>query len=343
MSTYDDYSVDLTITVLDTATIFEGPEAIYRYDLPGTAIVEGSALSGVIDQVKKMFPAPWPQLRVVVLADSSGGPMSHEAVKIIRRQLQVHEVMVTEPATVPATVRDTEPATEAATTHLSVVEEVPKYENYNEEAIIRPVDEPASFFYRYKWLLISAVAAAAIIVLLVVWLLIRSSNTEINEDDTTQPAPATTAAAPATTPVPTPADTPTTVAPANVIIEGGGLRVMLPAGFSHVEEDGLVTATGDDPNLRILMVMDPLYSVPAHALFAEVRAHIDADETLSQPREADGRLMYVEHPGDDSVVSWTTWVEDDQQVSLGCHTRNEPSLAQRAACRMAAESVEKVD
>ena len=57
MSTYDDYSVDLTITVLDTATIFEGPEAIYRYDLPGTAIVEGSALSGVIDQVKKMFPA----------------------------------------------------------------------------------------------------------------------------------------------------------------------------------------------------------------------------------------------------------------------------------------------
>src|SRR5699024_3736414 len=100
-------------------------------------------------------------------------------------------------------------------------------------------------------------------------------------------------------------------------------------------------ATGQDPNLRIIMVMDPLYAVPVNALFAEIRAQIDTDETLSDPHEANGRLTYIERPGDDSEVKWTTWVDDGQQVSLGCHTRAEPSMAQRAACRMAAESIEK--
>ena len=49
MSLYESRTIDLTITVLDTATIFEGPESVYRYDLPGTAVVEGWALAGVIE------------------------------------------------------------------------------------------------------------------------------------------------------------------------------------------------------------------------------------------------------------------------------------------------------
>ena len=34
----------LTVTVLDAATIYEGPETVYRYDLPGTGIVDGLSL-----------------------------------------------------------------------------------------------------------------------------------------------------------------------------------------------------------------------------------------------------------------------------------------------------------
>ena len=34
----------ITVTILDAATIFEGPETVYRYDLPGTGIVEGLSL-----------------------------------------------------------------------------------------------------------------------------------------------------------------------------------------------------------------------------------------------------------------------------------------------------------
>src|SRR5699024_12870153 len=102
------------------------------------------------------------------------------------------------------------------------------------------------------------------------------------------------------------------------------------------------TSTGQDPGLHRLMVRNDLYAAPANALFAEVREHIDSDKTLSDPHEANGRITYVEKPGDDSEVKWTTWVEDDQQISLGCHTRGEASMAQRAACRMAAESIERL-
>lgn len=333
MSLYESHTIDLTITVLDTATIFEGPESIYRYDLPGTAVVEGWALSGVMEQAQKLLPAQWPEVAIAVVADSSGGPMSHEAVKIIRRQLQVHNV----------TLVDREPVAVGA-----IYDEPPQREQREpreETDIVRPVLEEETLLSRLldNKGFMAIIAGVVVVVIMLVWLLLRGSGHQQQE------ALAGTVSIAATPGVTTPAvttaaQTPTTSssAPAHQSIEAGGLRVLLPEGFSHTEEDGLVTATGQDPNLRILMVMDPLYAVPANALFAEVRAQIDSDETLSDPHEANGRLSYIERPGDDSEVKWTTWVEDDQQISLGCHTREEPSMAQRAACRMASESIETV-
>ncbi|WP_301195635.1 type VII secretion-associated protein [Corynebacterium stationis] len=333
MSLYESHTIDLTITVLDTATIFEGPESIYRYDLPGTAVVEGWALSGVMEQAQKLLPAQWPEVSIAVVADSSGGPMAHEAVKIIRRQLQVHNV----------TLVDSEPVAVGAT-----YDEPPQREQREpreETDIVRPALEEETLLSRLldNKGLMAIIAGVVVVVIMLVWLLLRGSGHQQQE------ALAGTVSIAATPGVTTPAvttaaQTPTTSssAPAHQSIEAGGLRVLLPEGFSHTEENGLVTATGQDPNLRILMVMDPLYAVPANALFAEVRAQIDSDETLSDPHEANGRLSYIERPGDDSEVKWTTWVEDDQQISLGCHTREEPSMAQRAACRMASESIETV-
>lgn len=333
MSLYESHTIDLTITVLDTATIFEGPESIYRYDLPGTAVVEGWALSGVMEQTQKLLPAQWPEVSIAVVADSSGGPMSHEAVKIIRRQLQVHNVALV----------DREPVAVGAT-----YDEPPQREQREpreETDIVRPALEEETLLSRLldNKGLMAIIAGVVVVVIILVWLLLRGSGQQQQE------ALAGTVSVAATPGVTTPAvttaaQTPTTSssAPAHQSIEAGGLRVLLPEGFSHTEEDGLVTATGQDPNLRILMVMDPLYAVPANALFAEVRAQIDSDETLSDPHEANGRLSYIERPGDDSEVKWTTWVEDDQQISLGCHTREEPSMAQRAACRMASESIETI-
>ena len=333
MSLYESHTIDLTITVLDTATIFEGPESIYRYDLPGTAVVEGWALSGVMEQAQKLLPAQWPEVAIAVVADSSGGPMSHEAVKIIRRQLQVHNV----------TLVDRESVAVGAT-----YDEPPQREQREpreETDIVRPVLEEETLLSRLldNKGFMAIIAGVVVVVIMLVRLLVRGSGHQQQEAHAGTVSIAATPGV--TTPaVTTAAQTPTTSssAPAHQSIEAGGLRVLLPEGFSHTEEDGLVTATGQDPNLRILMVMDPLYAVPANALFAEVRAQIDSDETLSDPHEANGRLSYIERPGDDSEVKWTTWVEDDQQISLGCHTREEPSMAQRAACRMASESIETV-
>lgn len=341
MSLYESTTVNLTITVLDTATIFEGPESIYRYDLPGTAIVEGWALAGVMEQAQKMLPAQWPDVRVAVVADSSGGPMSHEAVKIIRRQLQVHDVIIAE----------RELATALAIPHHDA-EELEPEEIIDDDEIIRPVGDEESFLERIKQRkgIIAIVVVVVLVIILIAWFFLRGASSAASDSG----APVTTTSIAESAPAPenstqvsetaetSGAQTSTSAAPAHQTIEAGGLRVMLPAGFTHTEEEGLVTATGQDPNLRIIMVMDPLYAVPANALFAEVRAQIDSDETLSNPHEANGRLTYLEHPGDDSEVTWTTWVEDDQQVSLGCHTRKAPSMAQRAACRMASESIEKV-
>lgn len=338
MSLYESTTVNLTITVLDTATIFEGPESIYRYDLPGTAIVEGWALSGVMEQAQKLLPAQWPDVRVAVVADSSGGPMSHEAVKIIRRQLQVHDVIIAE----------REPVTALAIPHHEP-EELEPEEIINDDEIIRPVGDEESFLERIKQRkgLIAIIVVVVLVFILIAWFFLRSATSAasdsaapVNTTSIAEVGPAPEISTQASETSGTQANT--SAAPAHQTIEAGGLRVMLPAGFTHTEEEGLVTATGQDPNLRIIMAMDPLYAVPANALFAEVRAQIDSDETLSNPHEANGRLTYLEHPGDDSEVTWTTWVVDDQQVSLGCHTRKAPSMAQRAACRMASESVEKV-
>lgn len=341
MSLYESTTVNLTITVLDTATIFEGPESIYRYDLPGTAIVEGWALSGVMEQAQKLLPAQWPDVRVAVVADSSGGPMSHEAVKIIRRQLQVHDVIIAE----------REPVTALAIPQHEP-EELEPEEIIDDDEIIRPVGDEESFLERIKQRkgIIVIVVVVVLVIILIAWFFLRGASSAASDSA----APVTTTSIAETGPAPenstqvsetaetSGAQASTSAAPAHQTIEAGGLRVMLPAGFTHTEEEGLVTATGQDPNLRIIMAMDPLYAVPANALFAEVRAQIDSDETLSNPHEANGRLTYLEHPGDDSEVTWTTWVVDDQQVSLGCHTRKAPSMAQRAACRMASESIEKV-
>ncbi|MDN5784597.1 MAG: type VII secretion-associated protein [Corynebacterium casei] len=338
MSLYESTTVNLTITVLDTATIFEGPESIYRYDLPGTAIVEGWALSGVMEQAQKLLPAQWPDVRVAVVADSSGGPMSHEAVKIIRRQLQVHDVIIAE----------REPVTALAIPQHEP-EELEPEEIIDDDEIIRPVGDEESFLERIKQRkgLIAIIVVVVLIIILIAWFFLRSATSAasdsaapVNTTTIAEVGPAPEISTQASETSGTQANT--SAAPAHQTIEAGGLRVMLPAGFTHTEEEGLVTATGQDPNLRIIMAMDPLYAVPANALFAEVRAQIDSDETLSNPHEANGRLTYLEHPGDDSEVTWTTWVADDQQVSLGCHTRKAPSMAQRAACRMASESIEKV-
>ncbi len=341
----------LTITVLDTATIFEGPESIFRYDLPGSGVVEGWALAGVIDQALKSAGPAWPQLEVAVVADSTGSDISEEAVAIIVRHLRMEGVIEVRtpgrpepgqrsaparPASAPAEPDDAASAPPADTDSFAAV--APARDK--SRGIRRRGGQGSAGWLAglslNPYLLTGAVAVVAVFAL-GLWTVIKP-----------EPVPARPAAAASATPQASGvqgATLPSTSGSAPVPehnpqrVEALGMELDLPPGFRWVEEDGLVTATGADPDLRVLLTADPLYSVPAEALLEEVRRHVEEDPLLSQPTEEGGRLRYLEDPGDGSRVAWSTWVEAGHQLSLGCHSRGEPTVAHKAACRMAEESL----
>ncbi|HZK32077.1 MAG TPA: type VII secretion-associated protein, partial [Corynebacterium sp.] len=70
----------------------------------------------------------------------------------------------------------------------------------------------------------------------------------------------------------------------------------------------------------------------------QLHAQIEADPALQEPLSGEGRLSYVERPGDGSEVRWQTWISGDQQLSVGCHTRRAASPEQREICELAQQS-----
>ncbi len=356
----------LTLTVLDTATIYEGRESIFRYDLPGTGVVEGWALAGVIEQAHKSAGPDWPGVDVLVVADSTGTDVSDEAVSIIVRHLRMAGVTTVSSNPAPQTA-----SLSAASASGGAAAAQPAHPGQGRDDVT--VDEafPArrprgwgstgrggAFAERPAWV---GIAAIGVVVLVACAALALWGMQSAAREPARSAASASTSAArgmTAGTPdsvllsvAPTPGgsssaapggpgdERPGEGAGAHERIEAAGMIMDVPPGFHWTEEGGLVTATGADPNLRILFAADPLYSVPAEALLAELRAQIESDDTLSQPVEDRGRLTYLETPGDGSEVAWTTWVEGDHQLSVGCHTRATPTLAHKAACRMAKDSL----
>ncbi|CAB0999489.1 type VII secretion-associated protein [Corynebacterium diphtheriae] len=103
---YQRTPTDLTLTVLDTATIYEGPTTVYRYDLPGHGITEGWATDAVIDQIQELLNTSWPNCVIEIDAQPSiiellEQPLSDHGVRIRRRKEQ-HKKKTT-PLTTPRT------------------------------------------------------------------------------------------------------------------------------------------------------------------------------------------------------------------------------------------------
>lgn len=118
-----------------------------------------------------------------------------------------------------------------------------------------------------------------------------------------------------------------------------GVRAELPEGFSLERDGDVVRAVGPDPNLRILIAVDPLYSIGEGALFDEIARLVETDQQLSHFVRTDESVTYIEEPGDGSSVRWTSWVDGANQVSVGCHTRATPTAGQHATCTIVTESV----
>ncbi|OFQ33471.1 hypothetical protein HMPREF2943_03790 [Corynebacterium sp. HMSC072D12] len=359
----------LVITVLDAATIYEGPETIYRYDLPGTGIAEGWALEAVLDQAEKVCGAEWPDISVDVVADPSGTEVSVEAVSILRRQLAGAGATVQEPEPSPPSVSVA--ASAAPSSSRSVVGT--QHEDLGDEdaataELSRPVRRGRSHrAAESRWsallggidLFYIAIAVMVLVVAGVSWWAVGRKDAAVAASTPDQTAEGASAAS-GTSGM---ASNPSTEAhpegpaegagaeesgsrqlrPGQQAIDVEGMSLVLPQGFRTSVEDGLVTAAGEDPNLRILLAADPLFNVPVDVLFTEIKEQIESDPALRDPVEDAGRLTYTEDPGDGSRVTWMMWEDKGHQMSVGCHTKFEPNVVQKAACRMAAESLVKKD
>lgn len=307
----------LTITVLDTATIFEGPDTVYRYDLPGTGVTEGWALAAVIDQARELCSLHWPDVEIIIDADESG-------TEILTRTLLNKGV-----AAYP---------TEA-------LRETPLPEDPGDEEIEirRPTGNGRHRFTGTGLGLRPLHLVIPVVVVLLGglgwWAL----------GDPPPPGGADTAADSVTggaDPAAEPTDPePAAPAPTEVVLEHEHLRLLAPTGFRIDDTDGALLATGDDPGLRIHLAADPVHGVPDEAVHREIEAMTDHDPTLDglrhDPAEAGDRMVlrYRELPGDGSEVDWATWIDAGHQISVGCHTRTTPTLPQKAACRMAVDSL----
>lgn len=127
-------------------------------------------------------------------------------------------------------------------------------------------------------------------------------------------------------------------APPAMVVSRGGLMVEVPAGF-NVEPDGdMWRATGADPDFRLQLAVDPLYGLAAEDLLAEVLREIGQDPAVELLNNEATAITYRESAEDGSQVLWRTWVDGGHQLSVGCHTRSEPTTVHSATCRKAMES-----
>jgi type VII secretion-associated protein (TIGR03931 family) len=306
----------LTITVLESATIFEGPDTVYRYDLPGTGIIDGWALAAVVDQAKELCSLDWPDVEIIVDADEP-------TTEVLTRTLLNKG---------------------AAAYPSEVLHETPLPEPAGEVTVTRPTQRAGRHRLRggvQPFHLVTAAVVLAIVGLS--WWVVGGTS---GPDGQPAPPPTLTqtssAAGPAVGEETSASREPD---PPQAVLEHEHLRVVVPAGFRlEARGDGLL-ATGEDPGLRIHLAADPVYSVPAEAVEAQIHAMVEGDGTLhplEPERGARGLevIRYRELPGDDSEVIWNTWIEDGHQLSVGCHTRQAPTVPQEAACRMAVDSIE---
>lgn len=311
----------VTVTVDDIATVIDGPDTVYRYDLPATGIIEGWAVPAVVDQIKDLCSEYWPDIEVIITADERTTEML--ARTLLNKGIAAYSSSVLH--------KDDPP---------QPVESYPLEEPQPGESratVYRP--QARSGASTLLTLTNAAIAAVVLLVIALSWWAISSAlpgatrDARAADETTVAPSPVATTSDP---------ETEETVDNEPVTVSGGGLEMKTPPNYTlTARPDGAYTAEGPDPDLRIVVAADPVYGVQPQAVEAEVLRMVEEDPTLTLVEgTGEGKpVEYIELPGDGSQVNWTTWVGKDRQFSVGCHSRGEPTYAHKAACRMAADTL----
>ena len=185
------------------------------------------------------------------------------------------------------------------------------------------------------WIIAAVVAAVALACAAVIWGLTSGKAQSSGEAEPPPSQPPETQS----TPVSSPAQE-EEAEQSSISIERDGLTVQLPAGFDLEADDDMWRATGSDPNFRLQIAVEHLYQLPARTMADQLLADIETDPEVELV-DTDGiSVTYLERAGDGSQSLWKTWPNGTVQLFVGCHTRTEPTVVQRATCRMAMESAE---
>lgn len=186
------------------------------------------------------------------------------------------------------------------------------------------------------WIIAAVVAAVALACAAVIWGLTSGKTQSSGEVEPPPSQPSETQSAPVSSPV----EEEEEAEQASISIERDGLTVQLPAGFALEADDDMWRATGSDPNFRLQIAVEHLYQLPARTMAEQLLADIEADPEVELVDTDGVSVTYLERAGDGSQSLWKTWPNGTVQLFVGCHTRAEPTVVQRATCRMAMESAE---
>lgn len=303
----------ITVTVLETATIFDGPDTVYRYDIMAAGIIEGWAVPAVVDQVRQMASVQWPEMDVIIDAEDDVVEMLTKT--FISKGVGSYPIETLREYPLPA------------------LEEAPPPE-------LEPVKRPTSGrrvvdFYGIRPVHVMLVSVLIGVVVVCWFVLLKPTEMQAT------PAPPTTSPAAAGVRESTSRPASTSVQPTVLVTQD--LLVEAPHGFQLKLIDDTHQLIGPDPNLKIHLGVDPLHGVDPQLVAAEMRRLIESDPALVEtPAGEWGKpitIDYVEDPGDGSKVAWVTWFEADRQLSVGCHSRDAETLAHKATCRSVIENL----
>lgn len=318
----------IVVRVDDAASIVEGTDTVYRYDLPASGVMEGWALGSLIDQVRHLAGPDWPEVEVAIDAEEQVTELISRT--LINKGVSAYSADVLE--------EEYEEPPEDDTTRVGRH----RVRQSEELKILRPTqgrtvrDLGLHPFHGVVLLVLLSVVGVSW------WTLKPEEKTEPVLPAASSSAVTTSATRSSTSASPTP--TPET----KVVLEHEQLRVNLPRGYELTSEEGRVFAQGLDEDLRVHVKAEPLFGATAEMILGEMREIIAGDPQLDGVKDRSRMvgeqevpaLRYREDPGDGSEVVWTVWVSGEHQMSVGCHTRRAPTVAQQAVCRMAVESLE---
>lgn len=321
----------LTVTVSDDATMFSGLANVHRYDQPSA--------HDIVSYVRSVLGEDPQWASVHLIADT----------EMLRQLIQAfgdYDVELTcEDLSSGDEMTGARDATldKGASTHPVTSE----WEEIGRIPVRRPTAEPkrTGSFERFGvsgYVLVGVVGLVAALCAAAIWFVTgRNGGDSPEEAETTPPEQSAfqVAPSPLSPAAPEPADPePEQPAPENVTLEHNGLSVELPVGF-HLEPDGdMWRATGPDPDFRLQLAVDPLYGIAPDAVMQQVVRDIEADPELHLTDSGDAGVRYSHDLPDGSHAEWSTWTDRDVQISIGCHTRDQPTTVQSATCAMANDS-----